>query len=355
MKNIVSLILFLVLLLFWTNHVFCVEPLLKTSGGAPGIVDTKPVDISFDTATIKIALGIDIYSVDATFEYFNHGKTVTTTLGIPKFGYGYYNDFKGVSDFNSIDLWINDDKSELRDTSGTIKIPLGMVDNESEVISRLREGKSIDPSIKLEETRWLTTTAKFESNQRTVIKLNYTAPYGNYGELEFLYGTGSLFKNNISEVKFIIKSSSDVWIYRVHCIKDRMGSFRPYYLQRGDEFKYEYKLTNFKPEQTETFRVIVSTFVNPWEDDVNEQYTNWRYSKQIIPDEMLETLSYWQLRVLRNTFFAIHGRRFQSPELMEYFKKFKWYSPLPETAEVTLNPEEEENVNKIYRYENSFK
>lgn len=62
-------------------------------------------------------------------------------------------------------------------------------------------------------------------------------------------------------------------------------------------------------------------------------------------------LSAGDLRILRNAIFAMHGYKFKSADLQEYFSNFAWYSP--QYADVTrvLSQTEKNNITTIQRHE----
>ncbi|MDE7414238.1 MAG: YARHG domain-containing protein [Muribaculaceae bacterium] len=63
-------------------------------------------------------------------------------------------------------------------------------------------------------------------------------------------------------------------------------------------------------------------------------------------------LSKSQLRILRNTIYARHGRRFASRDLREYFSRFNWYNPrYDEISPSSLSAIEKHNIALIQRYE----
>lgn len=59
-----------------------------------------------------------------------------------------------------------------------------------------------------------------------------------------------------------------------------------------------------------------------------------------------------QLRLMRNTIYAIHGRKFTSKDLQQYFSQFAWYKPrVSEVSKADLSPIEQYNVTFIQKYE----
>lgn len=73
--------------------------------------------------------------------------------------------------------------------------------------------------------------------------------------------------------------------------------------------------------------------------------------------EDLSSLSYEDLRLLRNEVFARNGYLFNDGFLRGYFNRFKWYMPIFEvdTFKVIINKEESDLINKILLEENKRK
>lgn len=71
-----------------------------------------------------------------------------------------------------------------------------------------------------------------------------------------------------------------------------------------------------------------------------------------LTDIDLNGLSRNQLRLIRNTIYAMHGRKFKSAELQDYFNQFDWYEPrVDEVEEYMLTDIDKENLEKIKEYE----
>lgn len=63
-------------------------------------------------------------------------------------------------------------------------------------------------------------------------------------------------------------------------------------------------------------------------------------------------LSKPQLRILRNTIYARHGRKFKSEDLRNFFSSFSWYRPLyDEISPDVLSDIEKNNIQIIKMYE----
>lgn len=70
-------------------------------------------------------------------------------------------------------------------------------------------------------------------------------------------------------------------------------------------------------------------------------------------DTDLENDSDWQLTLMRNEIFAVHGRPFRDPELRAYFGQRSWYHPDPSYSDARLTPRELGNARKIASFQAS--
>lgn len=73
---------------------------------------------------------------------------------------------------------------------------------------------------------------------------------------------------------------------------------------------------------------------------------------QRLDDIDVAGLSKAELRILRNTIFARHGRKFKAADLRNYFNSFSWYVPLYDDVPISeLTPTEQHNIALIQQYE----
>lgn len=73
--------------------------------------------------------------------------------------------------------------------------------------------------------------------------------------------------------------------------------------------------------------------------------------QRLTPAE-LEGLSKSQLRIMRNTIYARHGRKFKSADLRNYFNNFSWYHGVyDEISPNSLSATEKHNIDLIQSYE----
>jgi hypothetical protein len=67
----------------------------------------------------------------------------------------------------------------------------------------------------------------------------------------------------------------------------------------------------------------------------------------------LSILSKSDLRILRNTIFAVHGLIFKSTDLNEHFRKFLWYKPKYNDVNDQLTQYDKYNIEQIQEFEKS--
>ena len=72
-----------------------------------------------------------------------------------------------------------------------------------------------------------------------------------------------------------------------------------------------------------------------------------------IPDSALAVLDKEELRLLRNTIYAKHGRIFQSDDLRTHFQQFSWYNPRSNNVDGSLSENDKANIENIQLFENA--
>jgi hypothetical protein len=61
-----------------------------------------------------------------------------------------------------------------------------------------------------------------------------------------------------------------------------------------------------------------------------------------------------ELRLLRNTIYAIHDYKFNSPDLQRHFSQFSWYNGTKTNVEAELTEEDKENIRLIQKIEANY-
>ena len=75
-------------------------------------------------------------------------------------------------------------------------------------------------------------------------------------------------------------------------------------------------------------------------------------STQYLTYNDIRYYSSYEMRILRNSIYARHGRRFKSNDLSRYFFQFSWYQPYRnEVPEKELNKYEKANIQFLKKHE----
>lgn len=348
-ENKFQRLIFVCFLILAPVSALCDDALLKVYGGGLKLFDGDSTSVRMESETVRIELHKKTHTVDATFEFFNYGKTVTVQVGFPKSGYGYTPDFKGVINLNSFETWVNGNRAEVKEMPGAVTINRQKADEK-----QLEEIKKGAEAGWLEETRWLVKNVTFKGNAKTVTRVKYTVPYGGRHEDrgEYLYGTGKSWKGTIGKARFIVRESPSVSLLGDVLFTENgyEQNIRKYEFKRLGAYEYEYTLKDFEPKENENLKFIV---LFNWESWDGSAFSG--YSERKVDRAQLEHLSLWQLKILRNTIYAFHGKIFKDPELDKYFRKYDWYKPRLDFKESDLNKTEKENIAAIMEYENELK
>ena len=75
------------------------------------------------------------------------------------------------------------------------------------------------------------------------------------------------------------------------------------------------------------------------------------FQNALLTEDKLSGLSILELRILREEFYARHGKKFDAPGIAEYFNWRDWYKPAKDQKSIKLNRVEQQNVDLIARYE----
>ncbi|RCJ17621.1 serine/threonine protein kinase [Nostoc sp. ATCC 43529] len=92
-------------------------------------------------------------------------------------------------------------------------------------------------------------------------------------------------------------------------------------------------------------------------DDNTTFNTYFWLSQRRVTDADLDGKSGFELDIMRNSIFASHGRRFDTPELQHYFNNQAWYRPIYSPKEFPrklLSIIEQQNVEYISKYQDRY-
>jgi len=91
--------------------------------------------------------------------------------------------------------------------------------------------------------------------------------------------------------------------------------------------------------------------------DNNTVNTYFWLSQRRVTDADLDGKSGFELDIMRNSIFASHGRRFDTPALQDYFNNQPWYRPIYSSKEFSpklLTRLEQQNVDYISKYQDRY-
>ncbi|MGE0492675.1 MAG: YARHG domain-containing protein [Vulcanimicrobiota bacterium] len=80
-------------------------------------------------------------------------------------------------------------------------------------------------------------------------------------------------------------------------------------------------------------------------------YWTWLTQKQGLSAQDLDGYTAWELTLMRNEIFALHGRKFTDPELNACFSMRSWYKPRGDYRDSLLTQTEKANVEFISAYQ----
>lgn len=75
------------------------------------------------------------------------------------------------------------------------------------------------------------------------------------------------------------------------------------------------------------------------------------FQNALLTEDKLAGLSILELRILREEFWARHGKKFDAPGIRQYFEWQDWYKPAKNQSSVRLNKIEQQNVELLAAYE----
>lgn len=98
--------------------------------------------------------------------------------------------------------------------------------------------------------------------------------------------------------------------------------------------------------------LAVGLFVSAANAQVSEDMIRLVGKREVTQDD-LQGYSAADLRILRNSIYAVHGRIFKSDDLKNYFSRFSWYKPKFANVDSKLTPVEKKNVATIKALEDA--
>jgi hypothetical protein len=80
-----------------------------------------------------------------------------------------------------------------------------------------------------------------------------------------------------------------------------------------------------------------------------------KFQNVLLKEEQLKGVSFNELRLMQNEFFARRGKRFTIAAYKQAFEWQDWYKPLKDQKKVKLNDTEEANVKLLQAYESKMR
>jgi hypothetical protein len=80
-----------------------------------------------------------------------------------------------------------------------------------------------------------------------------------------------------------------------------------------------------------------------------------KFQNVLLKEEQLKGVSFNELRLMQNEFFARRGKRFTIAAYKQAFEWQDWYKPLKDQKKVKLNDTEEANVKLVQAYESKMR
>jgi len=75
------------------------------------------------------------------------------------------------------------------------------------------------------------------------------------------------------------------------------------------------------------------------------------FQSSLLTEDKLAGLSILELRILREEFYARHGKKFDAPGIRDYFNWRDWYKPAKNQSAIKLTKIEQQNVDTLLGYE----
>lgn len=335
------------------------------AGGTAGLVEGENAHIVMKSETVIMTLDEAGYTVDATFEFVNEGETASLLVGFPRWGRNGLGDGTMAKSFET---WVGGEKVPVRDIPGrlTVLAEMGKPDGagaeiitDPEVMEKVTRDyeafrEMFGPRYYV-ELRWLAKDVVFEGGKTTTTRVRYKERYMEdmcgLRTAHYLYGTGRSWKGSIRRAQFIVRLAPGLCL-ESHPACEEITVYQPADSQpvaeRLGENEFRYTLQNVEPGENDAFFVGVYPGTEPWSTPWNacDSFSTDRADRPV-DGELLEVLPLTQLRLFRNAFFAVHGKRFDDTELRAFFSGVEWYVPRDGFKEDSLTPVQRRNIAKI--------
>ena len=302
-KYIITLLFFLS-----TSFIHANDTYFYTSGGNLIPAEETDITVEMKSEVISIVLQENFYEVTVDFDFYNSGKTVDLLVGFPFFeagisGHGKFYDFK---------CWTNE----------------VLTDYSDQPLVREFSNRNFDEPV-LEKA--YTRKISFPEKTTTKTRVYYKSEYGldtDGSIIKYLYGTGSSWKGNIGKMTIIIENK----IQYEYLDNIKVPGNVPKFMRIADN-KWEAHLYNIEPEYKDCITIHTMDILD---NTGPRAFPTYGFSFR--DHEATPNWLFWytapQLRIIRNTIYALHGYEFKSEDLRKLFSDWgsHWY------PEYKINP-----------------
>ena len=296
-------------------NLFANDTYFFTSGGNLRPADDGNTSIQMNEEVIHIVCEPDYYQVSVDFEFKNPGKETSLSVGFPFFEAGIGGHGK-IFDF---ECWTNGRKEDYKDM----------------LIDRSFSNSDFDsPKLVNAYVRQIT----FAEKSVTRTKVSYKSEYGhddNSRIIKYLYGTGSSWANKIGKISVIVENN----------LPHEFISLQSEPWKRIADNKWRAVFYNTEPSYTDCFTFNAQSIFHDYGPKSFPAY--FPYTTKKASAEQISCYTINQLRLVRNTIYALHGYDFQSPELNNFFSDWGRYW----STEYKVNPDfSEDDFSEIEKY-----
>ncbi len=307
-------------------------------------------DIVMTAEHVLITMYDDYYTVAAKFWLKNEGKEKTVPIGFPEH-------LGELLDFCS---YVNGKKVDIAKYS----------DNSEDLLDY--------------DASWYVKQVHFSDGQTNITQITYRSIYGIVntgfyfgmdGSLPYVYGTGKSWKGSIGKITIDVKNLSNKrYVMGYNFLRKRYGTHDC----DGVDFKNVSDDTvSFKWISPDTFRIEAEN-IEPESDgdNINFNLHNFKYTNiegylESYPGEnpinarveftkgfLKSNLCFMtepQLRLARNDFYALYGRKFQNKEIKAFYESIEGYKVNPNYSDELIPTEEKQIINRIIEIEKERK
>lgn len=331
--NIKKVFLFIISSLLLECCIYANDTYFFMSGG--NLIPTIEKDnvVEMKDEVINIVLQKKYYEITVDFNFYNPEKTVELSVGFPFFETGVGGNGK-IYDFK---CWTNEIETDYSDKPIERKwsTPVGEPELENAFVRNVL----------------------FIGESYTKTKITYKSDYGDSVDgliANYLYGTGSSWKKPIG--KITVRIENNLPYDKPESIsmggKSIINEFK-----RISDNSYEAVFYNVEPAYTDIIQIFSNSIINDYGPKSFPAY--FCYNEKPISRKDLFWLRKDQLRIVRNTIYALHGYVFKSQDLRDFFSE-DWtsywnpsYKANPNFSEDELSDIEKKNIKILLEEERS--